>query len=296
MKQFDQFITEARITRASTQAKRLGLVGDGHGDWYDRQGQLKAKTIRGELKMFDARKAGQDEDEREKNSQTLASRSGASATATATAGGAGQVKPDVDRMGRALSNFQAKQQFDQAARDEPLTVAFDKFDDDVVGDNIIATAAQTSEEFYIFPSRDADIKRLKEAHPDLQEAIIDDANAETIYDVLQSIYENGYNSLNIVVRQSRAQEIAKLAMEQNGKLYNYVMLNVIPVDERSLREQYVSGDLFKVGTFVEHNDSVGKIIRRGANHLICVDENARMFRTWITECREVGKFNLGVDF
>lgn len=296
MKQFDQFITEARITRASTQAKRLGLVGDGHGDWYDRQGQLKAKTVRGELKMFDARKAAQGEDEREKNSQTLASRSGASATATATAGGAGQVKPDVDRMGRALSNFQAKQQFDQAARDEPLTVAFDKFDDDVVGDNIIATAAQTSEEFYIFPSRDADIKRLKEAHPDLQEAIIDDANAETIYDVLQSIYENGYNSLNIVVRQSRAQEIAKLALEQNGKLYNYVMLNVIPVDERTLREQYVSGDLFKVGTFVESSDSVGKIIRRGANHLICVDENAHMFRTWITECREVGKFNLGVDF
>ena len=118
MKQFDQFITEARITRASTQAKRLGLVGDGHGDWYDRQGQLKAKTIRGELKMFDARKAAQGEDEREKNSQTLASRSGASATATATASSAGQVKPDVDRMGRALSNFQAKQQFDQAARDD----------------------------------------------------------------------------------------------------------------------------------------------------------------------------------
>lgn len=296
MKQFDQFITEARITRASTQAKRIGLVGDGHGDWYDRQGQLKAKTVRGELKMFDAKAAAKDEDEREKNSQSLASRSGASATATATAGGAGQVKPDVDRMGRALSNFQAKQQFDQAARNEPLTVAFDKFDDDVVGDNIIATAAQTSEEFYIFPSRDADIKRLKEAHPDLQEAIIDDANAETIYDVLQSIYENGYNSLNIVVRQSRAQEIAKLALEQNGKLYNYVMLNVIPVDERTLREQYVSGDLFKVGTFVESGDSVGKIIRRGANHLICVDDDAHMFRTWITECREVGKFNLGVDF
>ncbi len=296
MKQFDQFITEARITRASTQAKRIGLVGDGHGDWYDRQGQLKAKTVRGELKMFDAKAAAKDEDEREKNSQSLASRSGATATATATAGGAGQVKPDVDRMGRALSNFQAKQQFDQAARNEPLTVAFDKFDDDVVGDNIIATAAQTSEEFYIFPSRDADIKRLKEAHPDLQEAIIDDANAETIYDVLQSIYENGYNSLNIVVRQSRAQEIAKLALEQNGKLYNYVMLNVIPVDERTLREQYVSGDLFKVGTFVESGDSVGKIIRRGANHLICVDDDAHMFRTWITECREVGKFNLGVDF
>ena len=35
MKQFQTFITEARVTKASSQAKRLGLVGDGHGDWYD---------------------------------------------------------------------------------------------------------------------------------------------------------------------------------------------------------------------------------------------------------------------
>ena len=30
----------------------MGLVGDGHGDWYDKQGNLKAKTVAGELKMF----------------------------------------------------------------------------------------------------------------------------------------------------------------------------------------------------------------------------------------------------
>ena len=57
MKQFRQFITEARITKASSEAKRLGLVGDGHGDWYDKQGNLKAKTVAGELKMFSGKGA-----------------------------------------------------------------------------------------------------------------------------------------------------------------------------------------------------------------------------------------------
>ena len=44
MKSFSQFLTEAITTSASTQAKRMGLVGDGHGDWYDTQGKLVAKT------------------------------------------------------------------------------------------------------------------------------------------------------------------------------------------------------------------------------------------------------------
>ena len=52
MKHFDSFILEARTTAASAQAKRMGWVGDGHGDWYDRQGNLRAKTIRGELEVY----------------------------------------------------------------------------------------------------------------------------------------------------------------------------------------------------------------------------------------------------
>ena len=41
MKSFLQFISEAE-TQASTQAKNMGLSGDGHGDWYDKQGKLVA--------------------------------------------------------------------------------------------------------------------------------------------------------------------------------------------------------------------------------------------------------------
>ena len=38
MKTFAQFITEAVSTLASQEAKTRGLKGDGHGDWYDNQG------------------------------------------------------------------------------------------------------------------------------------------------------------------------------------------------------------------------------------------------------------------
>ncbi len=120
-------------------------------------------------------------------------------------------------------------------------------------------------------------------------------NAETIYDVLQSLYENGFDAINIVVRKSRAEAISKLAYEQNGELYNYVMLNVIPVDERSIREQYIKGDLFKIGSMVVSEERTGKVIRRGANHLICVDEDKNMFRCWINDAKEVS-FQLPVEF
>ena len=52
MKKFSQFILEAKETRASEQAKKLGLVGDGHGDWYNSQGEFVAKTVDGQLKFF----------------------------------------------------------------------------------------------------------------------------------------------------------------------------------------------------------------------------------------------------
>jgi hypothetical protein len=286
VKQFNQFILEARSTQASQQAKRLGLVGDGHGDWYDKQGSLKAKTIKGQLKMFTPRQGGnKDETKTSQSTATSGSSTKDKASGSQTATTAAR-SADYERLQQVVQTQQARQEFDAMARREPLTIAFDKFDNDEITNNILTTVEETSQgsPYYIFPSRDADIARLKETYGDV---IIDDANAETIYDVLQSIYENGYNAINIVVRKSRAQDIAKLALEQNGQLYRYVMLNIIPVDERSIREQYISGDIFKIGSLIESNDRIGTVIRRGANHLICIDSDKKMFRTWISETRDL---------
>ena len=52
MKSFLQFINES----AAQQAARLGLVGDGHGGWYDKAtGEFTAKTEKGRLKFYNKR-------------------------------------------------------------------------------------------------------------------------------------------------------------------------------------------------------------------------------------------------
>ena len=69
MKSFLNFISEAT---ASQQAARLGLVGDGHGGWYDKNtGEFTAKTEKGRLKFYNKRQSvgGKDpaQTEKEKN-------------------------------------------------------------------------------------------------------------------------------------------------------------------------------------------------------------------------------------
>lgn len=66
--------------------------------------------------------------------------------------------------------------------------------------------------------------------------------------------------------------------------------NIEPdLTEEQIREKYINGEIFNEGSFVQKIDTgeVGKIVRRGANHLICVSEDERVFRTWITDVKEV---------
>ena len=59
-------------------------------------------------------------------------------------------------------------------------------------------------------------------------------------------------------------------------------------DAKGLREQYVSGKLYRLGDIVENLNTglIGKIIRRGTNHLICVTEENHMFKSWIRDVME----------
>ena len=59
-------------------------------------------------------------------------------------------------------------------------------------------------------------------------------------------------------------------------------------DPKGLREQYVGGFIYRIGDIVEslHTGLVGKIIRRGTNHLICVTEENYMFKSWIRDVME----------
>jgi len=59
-------------------------------------------------------------------------------------------------------------------------------------------------------------------------------------------------------------------------------------DAKGLREQYVTGKLYRIGDMIENLNTglIGKIIRRGTNHLICVTEENHMFKSWIRDVME----------
>ena len=59
-------------------------------------------------------------------------------------------------------------------------------------------------------------------------------------------------------------------------------------DPQNLREAYVKKEVFNIGTKVEDVTTglTGRIIRRGANHLICVTEDEMMFKSWIKDVSE----------
>ena len=62
-------------------------------------------------------------------------------------------------------------------------------------------------------------------------------------------------------------------------------------DEKTLRENYRSGLIYKVGDMIESLTTglIGEIIRRGTNYLICVTEDNIMFKPWIKDVMEVVK-------
>ena len=64
------------------------------------------------------------------------------------------------------------------------------------------------------------------------------------------------------------------------------------LDWKNLRENYITGNIFKVDQLVEnlHTGLIGKIIRRGTNYLICVTEDNIMFKSWITDLTEKQKY------
>jgi phosphopantetheine adenylyltransferase len=62
-------------------------------------------------------------------------------------------------------------------------------------------------------------------------------------------------------------------------------------DWEGLRENYIREKVYQIGHLVENLNTglVGRIIRRGANHLICVTENNFMFKSWIKDVSETRK-------
>ena len=59
-------------------------------------------------------------------------------------------------------------------------------------------------------------------------------------------------------------------------------------DHKGLREQYVNDKIYRIGDIVENLNTglIGRIIRRGTNHLICLTKEEYMFKSWIRDVME----------
>ena len=254
MKKFSQFLSEAGETTVSSQARKMGLKGDGHGGWYDQQGNFKAKTVDGKLKVFSGREAKAEE---EKQKQKKAGADAVRSTAkTAAATPAQQQQPAQQQPAQATQA--APEEEGEALESTGAVIVFGRFNPPTIGHEKLLKAAATQAkredaDLAIYPSRTQDKKKnpldpktkigfMKSMFPDYEENIFDDNNAKTIFDVLTAKYAAGYKSVTIMVGQDRLAEFQGLAQKYNGSdLYAFDEIKVVSAGARDPDADDVSG-------------------------------------------------------
>lgn len=253
MKSFFQFISEAT---ASQQAQRLGLVGDSHGGWYDRQGEFVAKTESGKLKFYNKRqKVGEKDPPQTENEKRIAS-PGYNDPALVQQQAAPEQQPDAQQA--------VAQEPQQQVGPPPvpktkgtLTIAFGRFNPPTIGhQQLMDVAAQSAQadggDYLIYPSRSQDKKKnpldadtkvsyMRKMFPAHSERIVNDTNSKTIFDVLKKAHNDGYTNVRIVGGSDRVKEFDKLANSYNGQLYQFDKVETVSAGERDPDAKGVEG-------------------------------------------------------
>ena len=351
MKKFSAFLTEAQRSFAAKAAEKLKLTHIGYGRYADPSGNVTHMSKDGKLVKVTA-----------KDTEVPQQNGGEE-----TEGGEGKV--------------------DQGA----ISITFGRFNPPTVGhekllSKVAKEAKSSGGEYRIYPSRSEDpkknpldagtkIKYMRLAYPDHANAIVDNPDMRTIFDVLTALDTDGYSSVNIVVGGDRVSEFNSLAQKYNGDLYtfdeikvtsaggrdpdaegvegmsaskmrkaaveddfdsfdkgipkalskkdrealyltlrqsmqvqeslddfaeaSYFVYEIAPkLDPIGLREAYFDGGMFEVGTFVENINTgvVGKVVSRGANYVIYVDESDNIFRSWLKDLVERKNSVFGFEF
>jgi len=242
MKSFSKFLTEAKESQASMQAKKLNLKSDGHGGWLDSRGEFVAKTEKGKLVFYDR---GRVEGEKDQPKGAV----GKSAAPEKPA-----AKPTAAPAPKA-SKKAAPETSNVDTGSDTLTVAFGRFNPPTVGHEKLLKAARkaaTGGDLKIYPSRTQDSKKnpldpdmkisfMKKMFPDFEENIINDAEMKSIFNVLIAAAEAGYVNVNIIVGSDRQSEFENLAQKYNGDLYEFDLIRVISAGVRDADAEGVSG-------------------------------------------------------
>ena len=242
MKSFFQFLSEATESQAAAQAKKLGLRGDGHGGWVDRAGKYVARTEKGKLKFIDGRQAAKQEPGTAKQPTRAASSPQPKAAAQAPA-------PAAPKAPKGASEEQAPEDGDT------LTVVFGRFNPPTVGhEKLLKSAKRISigGAIKIYPSRTQDPKKnpldantkvsyMRKMFPEFGEAIINDPDMKSIFDVLVNADKDGYSNVNIVVGSDRQSEFENLAQKYNNDLYQFDLIRVVSAGVRDADAEGIEG-------------------------------------------------------
>ena len=350
MKNFSAFLVEAEKSFAAKAAQKMNLTHVGYGKYADQKGNVTHYSKDGKLFPITDKQQG----ERTQNG------------GEETAGGEGKV--------------------DQGS----ISVTFGRFNPPTIGhqrliDKVASQAKASGGDYRIYPSRSQDEKKnpldpgtkinfMKKAYPDHSNAIQNNEEMRTIFDVLTTLDQEGYSSVNLVVGGDRVSEFNSLATKYNGDLYkfdeikvtsaggrdpdgdgvegmsaskmrkaaieddfesfnkgipkelskkdkealyltlrqsmnvkesfddfaeaSYDLYEIAPkLDPQGLREAYFENDLFAVGTFVENVNTgiISKVVSRGSNYVISIDESDHLFRSWLRDLVEKNDIH-GFDF
>ena len=236
MRSFNNFLKEATETSASRQAKLLGLVGDGHGGWYDAKGKFVAKTEQGKLKFYGQGGAKPQDDK-----------------------SAPKKAAEAPTPNKKLKPVQQQQEKPPETKSsEGIVLVFGRFNPPTIGHQKLLQSAQreakrTNADLKIYPSRTQDPKKnpldpgvkinfMKQMFPEYDENIINDAKTKTIFDALVSAYNEKYKNATIVVGQDRLSEFQGLAQKYNGSdLYNFENIVVVSGGARDPDADDVTG-------------------------------------------------------
>jgi len=237
MKSFFQFLKESTAVQ---QATRMGLTGDGHGGWYDKNGEFVAKTEKGQLKFYNKRQRVGKQDppqtDKEKNLSTP-SQEPAPQQQEPAAEKPPMVPPEVEKTKGTL------------------TVAFGRFNPPTTGhEKLLDTVAKSSDDgdYIIVPSRSQDKKKnpldadtkvsiMRQMFPGHSERIVNDPANRTIFDVLKKAHMDGYAGVRIIGGGDRVKEFEKLSGDYNGKLYQFDNVEVRSAGDRDPDGDDISG-------------------------------------------------------
>jgi len=241
MKSFSQFLKEAVETSASTQAKKLGLTGDGHGDWYDKDGTLVAKTVSGKLKFFGQGKKSKETDSNVETKKPTTSKSDAKTKTTVP-------KTEPKKVSQQKSGESETEADEEKPTSDGVVIVFGRFNPPTIGhEKLLNRAAKEAEkngyDLKIYPSRSQDKKKnpldagakidyMRQMFPKYADSIVDDANSKTIFNVMIGANEGGYKNMKIMVGADRLGEFQGLSHKYNGELYNYDSLEVVSAGDR----------------------------------------------------------------